>query len=82
MRLMNNDDRALLTAYFASVLSDDSGSDSEDEYSPQVDWKKVNLGSVVIDQGRLPSVTVLLIACKIIWIMKCFSCYANITPLN
>lgn len=38
---MSNDDRALLNAYFASVLSDGSGSDSDEEYSLQEDWKKV-----------------------------------------
>ena len=44
MRLMNNDDRAILNAYFASVLTDGSGSESDEEYSPQEDWKKAREG--------------------------------------
>lgn len=41
MRLMNSDDRAIFNSYFASLLSDGSGSESDEEYSPQEDWKKV-----------------------------------------
>ena len=38
MRLISND---TLNAYFETLLSDLSGSESDDEYSPQEDWKKV-----------------------------------------
>ncbi len=41
MRLMNIDERVLLSSYFSSLLSDGSGSESDDEYSPQEDWKRV-----------------------------------------
>jgi len=44
MRQMNNDDRSVLNSYFASVLSDGSGSESDEEYAPQEDWRKAREG--------------------------------------
>lgn len=42
-RLMNsaNDEQRAMYSYFASLMSDGSGSESDEEYSPQEDWKKV-----------------------------------------
>lgn len=44
MRLMNNDERAMLNSYFSSLYAD-SGSESDEEYCPQEDWKKVRKDS-------------------------------------
>lgn len=42
-RLMNIDERALLanSSYFAPLFSDGSDSESDEEYSPREEWKKV-----------------------------------------
>ena len=42
-RLMNNDERerAMLNNYFSALLSEGSESESDEEYSPREEWKKV-----------------------------------------
>ena len=42
-RLMNsaNDEQRAMYSYLASLMSDGSGSESDEAYSPQEDWKKV-----------------------------------------
>ena len=42
MRLMISDEKAAVDTYFTSIM--DSGSDSDEEYLPNEDWKEVGLG--------------------------------------
>ena len=47
MNNMSNEDRAAVWNYFAPFLGENSDSESDEEYSPREEWKKVSLGYIL-----------------------------------